>query len=233
MGKSVLAVDIANEVAINQGKTVLFFSLEMDAKEITQRVMHCRAMQHNTDMKAGWISHTDWVRIGEAQADFRKSNLIIDETPAIDIQRVEARCRQEAARTGQLDLVIIDYLGLMGTTSAKFENRQTEVAALSKRLKELSRSLNVPVLALSQLSRKLDDRAEKRPMPSDLRESGSLEQDADCIIFIYRDEVYNPDSEDAGFAEIIVAKNRQGSTGVVELAWVPELSMFANVTTAA
>lgn len=233
MGKSVLGVNIATEFAVRQHKTVLFFSLEMDAKEIAQRSLYGCAMQHSKDMENAWMSHSDWIRVAEAQADFRKSNLVIDDTASIDIQMIEARCRQEAARTGGLDLVVIDYLQLMGGGSAKFENRQVEVAALSKRLKGLARNLDVPVLALSQLTRKLEDRLDKRPQLSDLRESGSLEQDADCVIFLYRDSEYVEDSEDEGFAEAIVAKNRQGPQGVARLAWIPEMSMFGNVSTAA
>jgi replicative DNA helicase len=230
-GKSVMAVNIATEFALNRGKTVLLFSLEMSEKEIAYRSMLSRCLLHKGDLENGWLSHSDWLGIRDAEGDYRDSNLIIDATPAITIQAVEARCRQEKARTGNLDLIIIDYLGLMGTTGSS-ENRQLEVQSLSKRLKALSRTMDVPLLALSQLSRKVEDRNPPRPQLSDLRESGSLEQDADCVLFIYRESEYVPNSEWEGFAEVIVAKNRQGPQGVARLAWLPEMSMFGNVSTA-
>ena len=229
-GKSVLAVNIATEFAINRGKTVLLFSLEMSEKEVAHRSLLGRAFLHGVDMKKGWLSHSDWLRIRDAEKDFRDSNLIIDATAAISMQAIEARCRQEKARTGRLDLVIIDYLQLMGMSS-KADSRQLQIQEVSGRLKAISRQLDTPVVALSQLSRKVEDRNPPRPMLSDLRESGSLEQDADCVIFLYRESEYVANSEHEGFAEAIVAKNRQGPQGTAQLAWIPEMSLFGNVST--
>lgn len=230
-GKSVLAVNFANEFAINQGKTVLLFSLEMSEKEVARRSLLSRGLLHGKDLEKGILSHADWLSIRDAERDLRESNLIIDATAAITIQAVEARCRQEKARTGQLDLVIIDYLQLMGMSGSSADSRQLQVQEVSGRLKALSRQLDCPVVALSQLARKVEDRNPPRPLQSDLRESGSLEQDADCVILLYRESKYVENSEWEGFAEAIVAKNRQGEEGVAILAWVPELSMFANAAT--
>lgn len=231
-GKSVLAVNIATDFAINQGKTVLFFSMEMGEKEVAMRTMFSRSLISKNSMEAGWLTHSDWELIARTERELRNSNLILDSTPGISIQSIEARCRQIAASTGSLDLVVIDYLQLMGS-SGRHGNRQEEIAALSRRLKALSMSLDVPVLALSQLSRKLEERSDPRPKVSDLRESGAIEQDADCVMLIHRDWDNENQSDNDGFTEIIVGKNRQGPLGVAQLAFIPEMSTFGNVTTAA
>lgn len=230
-GKSVLAVNIATEFALNQGKTVLLFSLEMSEKEVAHRALLGRARLHSSDMEKGWLDHSDWLRIRDAERDIRESNLIIDATAAITLQAIEARARQEAAHTGRLDLIIIDYLQLMGMSGNGMDGRQFQIQELSGRLKAMARQMDTPVLALSQLSRKVEDRNPPRPQLADLRESGSLEQDADCVLLLYRESEYVPDSESDGFTEVIVAKNRQGPLGSAELAWIPEMYKFGNVST--
>lgn len=229
-GKSVLAANIATEFALSRGKTVLFFSLEMGEKEVAMRMMYSRARIPKGDMESGWITHNDWIRVAQVQKELRESNLIIDASPSITVQGIEARCRQVKASLGSLDLVVVDYLQLMGSVG-KHESRQIEVSGVSRRLKGLSRTMDVPVLTLSQFSRDLEKRVDKRPQLSDLRESGSLEQDADCVMLIYRDWDDNTSSENEGFTEIIVGKNRQGPRGSAELAFIPEMSMFANPST--
>lgn len=230
MGKSALAANIASHVATTTEDPVLFFSLEMDAQEVAHRMNTSMALVGSHDIKSGWLSHADWVRMKDAQSALNQSSLIIDDSTNTSILDVYAKAKKVKMAHGKLGIVIIDYIQLMSSGSQKFESRQMEISNTSRRLKLMARELECPVVALSQLSRQLELRADKRPILADLRESGSLEQDSDCVIFLYRDEVYVPDSEDSGFAEVIVAKNRQGPTGTVKLAWLAPMVRFANVS---
>ncbi|MGW8180553.1 MAG: replicative DNA helicase, partial [bacterium] len=229
MGKSALAANIATNVAIDQGLPVLYFSLEMGTDEIMQRILASRA--HTTlNYRDGrfQLSNDDWVRINTAAREIDASPLIVDSDATITVQGIGARARKARAHYGQLGLVVVDYLQLM-TGHDKYESRQQEVSEISRRLKILSVELDAPILALSQLSRSLEGRQDKRPMLSDLRESGSLEQDADVVMFLYRDSEYNPESEEQGTAELIVSKHRQGGKGIVKLGFIGPQTRFATI----
>jgi replicative DNA helicase len=220
------ALGLATHVAVDQALPVLFFSLEMGHKELTQRILASEARVDSTKMRTGRLTEQDWSKIGKAIGRL-EAPLYIDDNPNVTVMEIRAKARRLKARSGGLGLVVVDYLQLMsGRASA--ENRQVEVSEISRGLKILARELEVPIMALSQLSRNLEARADKRPMLSDLRESGSIEQDADVVMFIYRDEVYNVDTADRGVAEIIVAKHRNGPTGHRKLVWLPPYTRFDN-----
>jgi replicative DNA helicase len=226
MGKTAFALGIAANAAM-AGTPVLFFSLEMSHLEIAQRVLCAEARVDATRMRNGRLLESDWPKISHAIGRLGNAPLHIDDNPNVTVMDIRAKARRMKAREG-LGLVVVDYLQLMtGRTSA--ENRQVEISEISRGLKILARELSLPVVALSQLSRSLETRADKRPMLADLRESGAIEQDADVVMFIYRDEVYNPDSSDRGAAEVIIAKHRNGPTGVVQLAFVGNYARFANM----
>ena len=226
MGKTAFALGIAANAAV-QGIPVLFFSLEMSHLEIAQRVLCAEARVDAARMRNGRLLEGDWPKISNAIGRIGNAPLHIDDNPNVTVMDIRARARRMKARDG-LGLVVVDYLQLMtGRTAA--ENRQVEISEISRGLKILARELEIPVVALSQLSRNLESRSDKRPMLADLRESGAIEQDADVVMFIYRDEVYNPESADRGSAEIIVAKHRNGPTGTVELAFVGNYARFANM----
>ncbi len=226
MGKTAFALGIAANAAV-QGTPVLFFSLEMSHLELAQRVLCAEARVDASRMRNGRLLEGDWPKISNAIGRIGNAPLHIDDNPNVTVMDIRARARRMKARDG-LGLVIVDYLQLMtGRTAA--ENRQVEISEISRGLKILARELEIPVLALSQLSRNLESRADKRPMLADLRESGAIEQDADVVMFIYRDEIYNSESADRGSAEIIVAKHRNGPTGVIELAFVGNYARFANM----
>ncbi|HEY8094407.1 MAG TPA: replicative DNA helicase, partial [Acidimicrobiales bacterium] len=230
MGKTAFALGAATHVAINEGLPVLFFSLEMGHKELTGRILSAEARVDSKKLRTGDLSETDWSKIGRAIGRL-DAPLYLDDNPNVTVMEIRAKARRMKARHGGLGLIVVDYLQLMsGRLGA--ENRQVEVSELSRGLKILARELRVPILALSQLSRNLESRADKRPMLSDLRESGSIEQDADVVMFIYRDEVYNPDSSDRGAAEVIVAKHRNGPIGTRRLVFLGPYTRFDNAARA-
>jgi len=226
MGKTAFALGIAASIA-KTGLPVMVFSLEMGHKELTQRVLASEARVDSQKMRNGRLTQQDWSKIGRAIGELEHAPLFIDDNPLITVMEIRAKARRLMARTGQIGCIIIDYLQLMtGRTNA--ENRQVEVSEMSRSLKILARELSVPIVALSQLSRTLESRADKRPMLSDLRESGAIEQDADVVMFLYRDEVYNPESPDRGAAEVIVAKHRSGPIGTKRLVFLGQYTRFDN-----
>ncbi len=226
MGKTAFALSIAAHVA--QQAPVLLFSLEMDHDEITGRLVAADARVDATKMRTGEFSEDDWSKIGRSFGRLADRQLWVDDTPALTSNDVRARARRIHSRAGGLGLIVVDYLQLLaGRVGA--ENRQVEVAEMSRSLKILARELRTPVLALSQLSRNLENRSDKRPMLADLRESGSIEQDADVVMFLYRDEVYDPNTPDGGMAEVIVSKHRNGPTGKARLAWMPQWTLFGDL----
>jgi replicative DNA helicase len=227
VGKTAFALGIAANAALT-GTPVLFFSLEMSHLELAQRVLCAEARVDATRMRNGRLLESDWSKISKAIGRIGDAPLHIDDNPNVTVMDIRARARRMKSRDG-LGLVVVDYLQLM-TGRSHAESRQVEISEISRGLKILARELNIPVIALSQLSRNLESRADKRPMLADLRESGAIEQDADVVMFIYRDEVYNPDATDRrGTAEIIVAKHRNGPTGHVDLAFVDSYARFANM----
>jgi replicative DNA helicase len=207
---------------------VLFFSLEMGHLELTSRLLSSEARVDGSKLRTGQLSDAEWNKISHAIGRLADAPLYIDDNPNATVMEIRSKARRLKSKLGDLGLVVIDYLQLMtGRTSA--ENRQVEVSEISRGLKILARELETPVVALSQLSRQLELRADKRPMLADLRESGSLEQDADVVMFLYRDEVYNADSPDRGTAEVIVSKHRSGPTGVDRLTFINNYARYANM----
>ncbi|MEI6400685.1 MAG: replicative DNA helicase [Actinomycetota bacterium] len=226
MGKTAFGLGIATHVATTAKKPVLFFSLEMGHAELTQRILSSEARVDSQKLRTGRLVDTDWSKIGRA-LNRLEVPLYLDDNPRVTVMEIRAKARRMKARHGGLALVVIDYLQLMSGGSNS-ENRQLEVSEISRGLKILARELDTPIIALSQLSRTLETRADKRPMLADLRESGSLEQDADVVMFLYRDEVYNRESPDKGSAEVIIAKHRSGPTGVVRLVFNGAYTKFDN-----
>ena len=229
MGKTALTLNIAENVAVRQHKHVAIFSLEMSREQLINRVLSMNSHVDSQKMRTGQLEEADWSNLIESADVISRSGLILDETPAITVAEMRSKCRRFKKDFG-LDLVMIDYLQLMsGSGSRNSDSRQQEVSEISRSLKALARELNVPVICLSQLSRAVESRTDKRPMLSDLRESGAIEQDADVVMFIYRDDYYHPESADKGISEIIIAKQRNGPVGTVKLKWIPELTKFANL----
>jgi replicative DNA helicase len=227
MGKTAFALGLASHAASSHGVPVLFFSLEMSHLEIAQRVLAAEARLDVTKLRNGRLLDSDWPRISSAIGRIDTAPLFIDDNPNVTIMDIRAKARRMRSSNG-IGLVVIDYLQLMtGRSSA--ENRQVEISEISRGLKILARELQLPVVALSQLSRGLEARADKRPMLADLRESGAIEQDADVVMFIYRDEVYNPESPDRGTAEVLIAKHRNGPTGVAHLAFIANYAKFGEL----
>ncbi len=227
MGKTALALNIANYVAVRSHIPTAIFSLEMSKDMLLNRMLSMNSKVNSESIRTGQLKDSEWTDLLEASRDISEAPLYIDETPGIKVSDLRTKCRKLKIEK-DLGLVMIDYLQLM-TASGKAESRQNEVAEISRSLKALAREINCPVIALSQLSRAVESRDNKRPMLSDLRESGSIEQDADVVMFIYRDEYYNHDSEDKGVAEVIVAKQRNGTTGPIRLKWMGELQKFATL----
>ncbi|MBW3562118.1 MAG: replicative DNA helicase [Actinobacteria bacterium] len=227
---SSLALGIGQYVSVNLERPAIIFSLEMSKGEIVDRVLSSEARIDSSKIRTGRLDDADWASLSDAMGRLAEAPLYIDDTASITLMEIRSKCRRLKQREG-LDLVVIDYLQLM-ESHKRTENRQTEVSEISRGCKMLAKELDVPVLALSQLSRQPENRNDKRPQLADLRESGSLEQDADLVSFIYRDEVYDPDSPDRGVAELIVAKHRNGPTGVVKLAFLDHLTKFANLARA-
>jgi replicative DNA helicase len=229
MGKTAMALGVVAHAAVHARVPVLLFSLEMSHLELTQRLLCSEARVDATRMRNGRLLEADWPKISDAIGRLGDAPIYIDDNPNVTVMDIRAKARRLKAREG-LGLVVVDYLQLMtGHQRSRAENRQVEVSEISRGLKVLARELDIPVIALSQLSRNLEMRQDKRPVLSDLRESGSIEQDADVVMFIYRDEIYNPDSADRGKAEIIIAKHRNGPTGVTQLAFMDHHTRFANM----
>jgi replicative DNA helicase len=228
MGKTSFALGIAAHAALEAQTPVLFFSLEMSHLEHTQRLLCAEARVDATRMRNGRLHESDWPKISHAVGRLAEAPMFIDDNPHLTVMEIRAKARRLKSSVGGLGLIIIDYLQLM-TGRHNAENRQVEVSEMSRGLKILARELEVPVVALSQLSRNLEMRADKRPQLADLRESGSLEQDSDVVMFIYREELYNPETPDRGTAEIIVSKHRNGPTGAVQLAFLDHYTRFANM----
>ena len=228
MGKTSFALNIALNVAKATQKTVAVFSLEMSREQLATRLLSSEALVENNRLKTGSLRETDWEKIAGAATVLNKVDIRIDDNPMLSVADMNAKCR----RLDNLGLIVIDYLQLMtsaGGKSSGGENRQQVVSDMSRMLKIMAKELNVPVICLSQLSRANEKRDDKRPMLSDLRESGAIEQDADIVLFLYRDDYYNEDSEKHNIAECIVAKNRHGETGKVELRWMPEYTQFSTL----
>ncbi|SFZ77375.1 replicative DNA helicase [Chitinimonas taiwanensis] len=228
MGKTAFSVNIAENVAIDAGKPVAIFSMEMGGAQLAMRMIGSVGRLDQHKIKTGRFEDDDWQKLTYAAGKLSEANIFIDETPGLTALELRARARRLARQfDGQLGLIVIDYIQLM-SGSGKDQNRATEVGEISRSLKGLAKELKVPVIALSQLSRSVEQRPNKRPMMSDLRESGAIEQDADLIMFLYRDEYYNPDSPDKGLAEVIVSKHRNGPTGTVRLTFLGHWSRFEN-----
>ncbi len=226
MGKTAFGLGMASHVAQHSTKPVIVFSLEMGHTELTQRILSSEARVDSTKIRTGKLAESDWAKIGKAIGRLEVP-LFLDDNPRVTVMEIRAKARRIKSQFGGIGLIVIDYLQLMGGDT-RAENRQLEVSEISRSLKILARELEVPIVALSQLSRTLESRGDKRPMLSDLRESGSLEQDADVVMFLYRDEVYHPDSPDKGSAEVIVAKHRSGPIGTKRLVFLAQYTRFDN-----
>ena len=230
MGKTAFVLNIAQHVAFRSNKTVAIFSLEMSKEQLVNRLFSLESQVDAQLLRTGNLKDSDWEKLIDGAGVIGKSKMIIDDTPGISISELRSKCRKFKLEQG-LDLIIIDYLQLMtGRVGGRAESRQQEISDISRSLKGLARELNVPVIALSQLSRAVEQRPDHRPMMSDLRESGAIEQDADVVMFIYRDDYYNKDTDMKNIAEIIIAKQRNGPIGTVNLAWLPNYTKFANAT---
>ena len=227
MGKTAFALNIAEHVAFKKDVCVAIFSLEMSKEQLVNRLFSLESRVEAQKLRTGELSDSDWVKLIEGAGIVGRSRLIIDDTGSISISELRSKCRKYKQEHG-LALVMIDYLQLM-TAGSRTESRQQEISTISRSLKALARELNVPIVALSQLNRGVEQREDKRPMLSDLRDSGAIEQDADVVMFIYRDDYYNKDSDRKGVSEIIIAKQRNGPIGTVDLAWLPEYTKFANL----
>ncbi|MGN0343540.1 MAG: replicative DNA helicase [Lachnospiraceae bacterium] len=229
MGKTAFVLNIAQYVAFHSDLCTAIFSLEMSKEQLVNRLFSLESRVDAQKLRSGDLSDADWEKLIEGAGTIGQSKLIIDDTPGISISELRSKCRKYKLEH-DLKLIIIDYLQLMSGSGGKSsESRQQEISDISRSLKGLARELNVPVIALSQLSRAVEQRPDHRPMLSDLRESGAIEQDADVVMFIYRDDYYNKDTEDKGLAEIIIAKQRNGPIGTVNLVWLPEYTKFANM----
>ena len=228
MGKTAFELNIAHYVAFKKNLTLAIFSLEMSKEQLVNRMFSMESNVDSQKLRTGQMNDQEWERLIESAGVIGKSSLIIDDTPGISIAELRSKCRKYKLEH-DLSMIIIDYLQLMTGSGKSSDSRQQEISDISRSLKALARELSVPVIALSQLSRAVEQRPDHRPMLSDLRESGAIEQDADVVMFIYRDEYYNHDSEKKGIAEIIIAKQRNGPIGTVELAWLPEYQRFVNL----
>ncbi|MDD2968886.1 MAG: replicative DNA helicase [Lachnospiraceae bacterium] len=227
MGKTAFVLNIAQYMAFHENKTVAIFSLEMSKEQLVNRLFSLESKVDSQHIRTGNLSDGEWEKLIESAGVIAKSNLIIDDTPGISIAELRSKCRKYKLEHN-LGIIIIDYLQLM-SGRGKSESRQQEISDISRSLKSLARELNVPVVALSQLSRAVEQRPDHRPMLSDLRESGAIEQDADVVMFIYRDDYYNKDTELKNIAEIIIAKQRNGPIGTINLVWLPDYTKFANM----
>ena len=227
MGKTAFVLNIAEYMAFRSNLTVAIFSLEMSKEQLVNRLFSLESRVDAQILRNGNLSDNDWTSLIEAAGTIGRSNLIIDDTPGISVAELRSKCRKYKLEHN-LGIIMIDYLQLM-QGSKRSESRQQEISEISRSLKEIARELQVPVIALSQLSRAVEQRPDHRPMLSDLRESGAIEQDADVVMFLYRDDYYNHDTEKKDVAEVIIAKQRNGPIGTVELAWLPRFTKFANM----
>ena len=230
MGKSSLVLNIAEHVALDGGKSVAFFSLEMRKEQLVQRLLCSQARIDASRLRIGQLQESEWPNLVSAADKLSAAKIMLDDTPGMTALEMRSKARRWKNENG-LDLIIVDYLQLMqGSSKRASDNRQQEMSDISRSLKGLARELNVPVIALSQLSRSVEQRTSKRPMLSDLRESGALEQDADIVCFIYRDDYYNPDTEQKNVAELIVAKHRNGPVGTVPLYFRKDITRFEDLS---
>ena len=229
MGKTAFALNMAANSAMLNNKPSLIFSLEMSQLELSQRILCADARVDATRMKTGKLDEADWSRISHSVGRLADAPIFIDDNPHTTVMEIRSKARRLKSRQGELGMIVVDYIQLM-TGRSGAESRQVEISEMSRHLKILARELETPVVALAQLNRGLEQRQDKRPMLSDLRESGALEQDADVVMFLYRDEIYNPESEQKGVAEIIVAKHRNGPTATVKMAFLGHFTRFENMS---
>lgn len=229
MGKTSLALNIAEHVAVEAGLPVAVFSMEMPGAQLATRFLSSVGRIDQHKIRTGKLTDEEWQRLTYALGKLHEAPIFIDETPGLNPTDLRARCRRLHRQCGRLGLIVIDYLQLM-TSLKESDNRSAELSEISRSVKSLAKELHVPIIALSQLNRSLEQRPNKRPVASDLRESGAIEQDADIIMFIYRDEIYNPDSPDKGMAELIISKHRNGSTGTIRMTFLGEFTRFENYT---
>lgn len=227
MGKTAFVLNIAQYTAFHSNLATAIFSLEMSKEQLVNRLFSLESRVDAQTLRNGNLSDSDWEKLIEGAGTIGRSNLVIDDTPGISITELRSKCRKYKLEL-DIKLIIIDYLQLM-SGSGKIDSRQQEISEISRALKALARELHVPVIALSQLSRAVEQRPDHRPMLSDLRESGAIEQDADVVMFLYRDDYYNKDTEKRNIAEVIIAKQRNGPIGTIELVWLPQYTKFANM----
>lgn len=228
MGKSAFALNIATNAAVRAKVPVAIFSLEMSKEQMTNRILCSEAMVDSAKVRTGKIDDDEWTKLAATSGELSEAGIYIDDTPGISIMEIRAKCRKMKLEKN-IGLVVIDYLQLVQGSNKKGGSREQEIAEISRSLKILAKEIDVPVIALSQLSRAPEQRIDHRPMLSDLRESGSIEQDADIVMFLYRDDYYNEDTEKKNIAEVIIAKHRSGATGTVELLWLANYTKFANI----
>lgn len=228
MGKTAFVLNVVDYVSVRKNLPCMVFSLEMSKEQLVNRMLSMESRVDSQKLRTGTLSDSDWDAVVEGIGTIGNSKLIIDDTPGISIMELRSKCRKVKLEYG-LSIVIIDYLQLMSGSGKGGENRQQEISEISRSLKALARELNAPVIALSQLSRACETRPDHRPMLSDLRESGAIEQDADMVMFLYRDDYYHKDTENPNIAEVIIAKQRNGPIGTVNLLWRPELTKFENL----
>ena len=227
MGKSAFALNLASNAAVRYNTPVAIFSLEMSKEQMTNRILCSEAMVDSNKVRTGKVEDDDWQKLAEASGNLSQAQIFIDDTPGISVMEIRAKCRKLKLEKN-IGLVIIDYLQLVQGSNKRNGSREQEISEISRSLKILAKEINVPVIALSQLSRAPEQRPDHRPMLSDLRESGAIEQDADIVMFLYRDEYYNKDSPSKGITEVIIAKQRNGPIGTVELVWMGDLCRFGN-----
>ena len=228
MGKTAFVLNIAQYMAFKKDLSVAIFSLEMSKQQLMNRLLSMESRVNSQSMRTGNLKDEDWSKLIESAGVIGDSNLIIDDTPGITVRELRSKCRRYKLEHGR-EIIMIDYLHLISARGRGSDSRQQEISEISRSLKALARELNVPVVALSQLSRAVESRTDHRPMLSDLRESGAIEQDADVVMFIYRDDYYKKDSDMKGIAEIIIAKQRNGPIGTVNLVWLPDYTKFMNL----
>lgn len=228
MGKSAFVLNIATNAAIRGNTPVAIFSLEMSKEQMVNRILCSEAMVDSNKVRTGKLEDDDWGKLAEAIGPLSETGIYIDDTPGISVMEIRAKCRKLKLEKN-IGMVVIDYLQLIQGSNKKSSSREQEISEISRSLKILAKELNVPVIALSQLSRAVEQRPDHRPMLSDLRESGAIEQDADIVMFLYRDDYYNEDSEKKNIAEVIIAKHRGGSTGTVDLGWLGSYTKFVNL----
>ena len=228
MGKTAFALNMADYFTVKKGYPTVLFELEMSREQLCKRILAMESHISSTKLRSGDLNEREWEELVNSAEMLSKSSLIIDDTSGISLSELRTRCRRYKLEN-KIECIIIDYMQLMSGSGRGNGSRESEISEISRGLKGIARELDVPVIALAQLSRKPDDRSDHRPMLSDLRDSGAIEQDADIVMFIYRDEVYDPDTKDKGIAELLIAKNRAGEIGKVRLSWIAELTKFANL----